>query len=259
MPLFETAIRENREVASDYFQMVFDWPSGIPRPLPGQFLTVRVGELPVPLLRRPFGFSGFAPARSGDTAAMIYWKRGPTTRILASMASGELVSIMAPLGRGFPAPAAERVPILVAGGVGIGPILFMANSLAAGHPAPVLLLGAKTAAGLPEVAVDPRVQLRTATDDGSAGLSGTVIDLLVRTIESTSGEAELYLCGPNAMLAAGHRVAADRGLAAWVSMEQTMGCGVGACMGCAVRVVGPDPYARVCTEGPVFPSTEIEW
>jgi dihydroorotate dehydrogenase electron transfer subunit len=255
MPLFTSEIVANHEVARDYFQMDFSWDADVPPPTPGQFFTIRVADSAVPLLRRPFGISGFGHG----LASMIYWRRGPATRLLAGYEAGDTLTVMGPLGIGFPPPAREAVPVLVAGGVGIGPLLFFANELAAAGHSPTLLIGARTDAGQPQVSVDHRVQLRRATDDGSVGFHGTVVGLLEHTIEISSGSPELYLCGPNPMLKAGHEVALRHDLPAWVSMEQTMGCAVGACMGCAVRVHGPEQYARVCTEGPVFRSTEIVW
>jgi len=190
---------------------------------------------------------------------MIYWRRGVGTRILSGYEADDTMSVMGALGVGFPEPAPEAVPLLVAGGVGIGPVLYFANTLAASGRHPVLLMGARTRAYLPAMTTHPQVQLRVATDDGSEGFAGTVIDLLRRTISVTAGSLELYLCGPDPMLRAGHYAAVEHDIPAWVSMEQTMGCAVGACMGCAVRVTGPEQYARVCTEGPVFRSTEIVW
>ena len=267
MPLFEARVTANHEIAHDYFQMDFTWPPGVRAPAPGQFFTIRVSEGPVPLLRRPFGVSAFTvgagPKNAGggrdSRASMIYWRRGPTTQLLAGDEPGDTIGVMGPLGVGFPDPAPDAVPVLVAGGVGIGPILFFANELARAGRQSIMLIGARTEAGLPSLTVDHRVQVRRATDDGSFGFHGNAIDLLEQTIDITSGDLELYLCGPDPMLRAGHESALRHGIPAWVSMEQTMGCAVGACMGCAVRVHGPTEYARVCTEGPVFRSTEIVW
>ncbi len=255
MPLFTARVLANQEVAHDYYQLDFSWISDAPRPVPGQFLTVRVGSSGVPLLRRPFAFSDAA----GERASMIYWRRGDATRAIAGYQPGDAIDVMGPLGVAFPEPTDGAVPVLIAGGVGVGPILFLANALAARAPYPILLIGARSAQGLPRVRVDGRVQLRTATDDGSAGYAGTVIDLLDRTLDITAGDVELYLCGPNPMLRAGHDLAARHGIPAWVSMEQTMGCAVGACMGCAIHLTGVERYARVCTEGPVFRSTDVDW
>ena len=267
MPLFEARVTANREIAHGYFQMDFTWPDAVRRPEPGQFLTIRVSSGPVPLLRRPFGVSAFAVGTGpkiadggrDSLASMIYWRRGPGTQLLAGDEPGDTIGVMGPLGVGFPRPGEGAVPVLVAGGVGIGPILFFANELARAGRHSIMLVGAQTEGGLPALVVDQRVQVRRATDDGSFGFHGTAIDLLEQTIDITSGDLELYLCGPNPMLKAGHECAVRHGIPAWVAMEQTMGCAVGACMGCAVRVHGPAEYARVCTEGPVFRSTEIVW
>lgn len=279
MPLFESRIGANQEIARDYFRMDFSWPAAVARPQPGQFFTIRVAESPAPLLRRPFGVSGYASAErvelqdpesgalapDGESeapdalASMIYWRRGPGTQLLAGLEPGDQLSVMGPLGVGFPDPQPGATPMLVAGGVGIGPILYLANSLAARSIPSLLVIGARTAAYLPRVAIDPRVTVHRATDDGSEGFEGTAVELLERLIVSSDGSPEIYLCGPNPMLRAGHECAGRHGAPAWVSMEQTMGCAVGACMGCAVRVHGEVQYARVCTEGPVFRSTEIVW
>lgn len=274
MPLFESTITANFEVASDYYQMDFTWPAPAPAPAPGQFFTIRIADAAVPLLRRPFGVSGYdasgrvartdgsSPAHGAPpepVASMIYWRRGPGTKLLAGAEPGDPLSVMGPLGVGFPSPSAGRIPVLVAGGVGIGPILFFANELARTGLSPILVVGARTAAALPRVTVDDRVTVHESTDDGSAGFRGTAIELLEQRVDLDPDTTELFLCGPDPMLRAGHEAAAAHGVTAWVSMEQTMGCAVGACMGCAVRVHAPERYARVCTEGPVFRSTEIVW
>jgi dihydroorotate dehydrogenase electron transfer subunit len=259
MPLFETTIVATRDVAPDYFQLDFEWPDGVEAPLPGQFLTIRVADTSAPLLRRPFGFSGFRSGPDGATASTIYWRRGAATRILAGYEPGEKIDVMAPLGVGFPTPRRTVRPLLVAGGIGVGPVLFLANTLAELGFSPLLLIGARTAAQLPEIQIDERVHCSRATDDGSSGFRGTAIGLLEQTLATVEGDREIFLCGPNVMLREGHRCAERHGVRAWVAMEQTMGCAVGACMGCAVRVHGPQRFARVCTEGPVFRSTEIVW
>ena len=261
MPLTDCPILTNHEIADDYFQMDLAWDDSLPAPTPGQFVTVRIGSTSVPLLRRPFGISGFVRRTDGSapTASMIYWRRGDGTRALAGLGRGETLNLMGPLGVGFPQPGNRTVPVLVAGGVGIGPILFFANSLAGSGRSPLLLLGARTASRIPRVPTESRVQILIATDDGSEGFHGTAIEMLSRTIDVTSGDLEIYLCGPHPMLRAGHELSLERGIPAWVSMEQTMGCAVGACMGCAIPIHGPGKYARVCTEGPVFRSTELVW
>lgn len=256
MPLYSARVLGNREIARDYFQLDFEWPQAYPTPAPGQFFTIRVDPGPVPLLRRPFGFSTVS---ADGRASTIYWRRGQATRAIAALQDGDVLDVLAPLGRGFPLPSSDSLPVLVAGGVGVGPILYLANALSAHSPAPLLVVGARSAVSLPEIDIDPRVEVHLATDDGSHGYHGTAVALAQELIEQRSEHAELFLCGPHPMLAAGHRLAEEFSLTAWVAMEQMMGCAVGACMGCAIPVHGEAEYARVCTEGPVFRTTKIAW
>lgn len=257
MPLFKASVLSNVDVAPDYLQMDFSWPEGVRPPVPGEFLTIRVTRGPSPLLRRPFGISAYTPSRG--IASMIYWRRGPATRILAGYESGDMLDVMAPLGVGFTPPPKGTAAVLVAGGIGVGPILFFANELARAGREVAMLIGARSANRIPQIDIHGDVKVHRASDDGSIGFHGTAIELLETILVGSPGPRAVYLCGPNPMLKAGHECALRHGLTAWVSMEQTMGCGVGACMGCAVRVHGPEEYARVCTEGPVFRSTEIVW
>jgi dihydroorotate dehydrogenase electron transfer subunit len=255
MPLFDASVVHNREIAQGYYSVEFAWPAEVPAPVPGQFATVRTSPGAVPLLRRPFAFSSF----TGDRASLIYWRRGTGTGLLATKTAGDAIDILAPLGTGWPAPDPGATPLLIAGGIGMGPIFYLASALwDAGRDAR-LLLGARSAALLPELPLFDRGATRRATDDGSAYERGTVMDLLEREYATLTGPAELFACGPTPMLSAVHHWAANAGARAWVSMEQQMGCGVGACMGCAVRVKSGNGYARVCTEGPVFDSTEVIW
>ncbi len=199
---------------------------------------------------------------------MIYWKRGPATRELAAMERGTTIDMMGPLGRGFPMPSASARAVLVAGGVGIGPIVLLAHHLqeSGAGVRPLVVIGARTQSGLPKVELGDEVDVVRTTDDGSAGRAGSSIEALAAELDSYGGAQEVYLCGPHGMLRAGHDVCAERSITAWVSMEQMMGCAVGACMGCVVEVAGRDRgsndgtlYKRVCTEGPVFDSREIAW
>jgi dihydroorotate dehydrogenase electron transfer subunit len=171
--------------------------------------------------------------------------------------------VLGPLGRPFPPPGRDEDPVLIAGGIGLGPMFFLFRSLVGDVPAsrpPVLLIGARTAELLPDPAVIPTGRVVLCTDDGTAGFRGTPVDYLRSPEGSTlTRHAVLYACGPRAMLAACHELSQACDSECWVSLEQVMGCGVGACMGCAVRTTGEQRYARVCTEGPVFRSGDIAW
>ncbi len=251
MKFIDARVIDNVSVAEEYYEMSFSWPSE-ETPLPGQFLTIRASDRTTPLLRRPFAFSRF----DDGVARIIYQKRGDATAILAAKTRDEPLNVVGPLGNIFPVPRDSGRPVLVAGGVGIGPIFFFAEHIRAHNP--LLVVGARTRGLLPAESCPHGIETVYATDDGSFGFHGTVVDVL-KTTYSTDDNWILYLCGPEPMLKAGHEFATERRVPAWVSLEQTMGCAVGACMGCAVRVTGGLGYARVCTEGPVFDSREIVW
>ena len=262
-----TLVLRNRSIAKDYYELLFAWPEGLEPPRPGQFLTIRIADTAMPLLRRPFAVSGY-DSRS-KTAGIIYQRVGPATRMLAAADAGDMLDMLIPLGNWFPEPEPDATPVLVAGGIGMGPIFFFAQMLrSAGRRSPeqraenrepVLVLGARNVAYLPTEDVLEGLEPVICTDDGSRGFAGTVVDYLKSAGVGKEAEAVLYACGPNPMLEALAAFAAERKLPLWVSMEQTMGCAVGACMGCAIPVHGPARYARVCTEGPVFDAKEIVW
>lgn len=142
----------------------------------------------------------------------------------------------------------------------MGPIFFAAEEWARKGLPSTLILGARSRVQLPEVQFSEEVRYFLCTEDGSAGFAGTSVDqLLHRLDEENPPSAILYSCGPEPMMHRLTEIAEERSMPIWVSMEQTMGCAVGACLGCAVRVRGPMQYARVCTEGPVFDGKEIVW
>lgn len=262
MKQFLSRVFSNESIASGYFEMWFDWHSEAPPPLPGQFLTVKSYGTTDLILRRPFALSSFDAALG--RAAMIYQIKGPATTMLAGKRPGETIDLIAPLGNHFPSPEGRRA-ILVGGGVGLGPILFYGNTLAAEGIEATVVLGFREIALVPALLSDrSRVRFEpvVCTDDGSRGFAGTTVDWLGSQAAARRGPFEgavLYVCGPNPMMAACDEIARSHGIRCWASMEQIMGCGVGACMGCAIPVRGEESFARVCTEGPVFESGGIKW
>lgn len=251
----------NRPAARGYLSLRFSWPETSPVPKPGQFLTIRVSDSPVPLLRRPFAFSD-----TGDGwAEILYEKRGTATTLLGGLQQGDSLDLLGPLGNSFSPPREHRRPVLIGGGIGMGPVLYWSRILAAQGYRPLLIIGARDKGLIPDLDLPRGIDFLPATDDGSLGFHGTVVDCLVNYIENhpeaEHGNLELYSCGPNPMMRALHSWSRGQLPPAplWVSMEQTMGCAVGACMGCVVKVHGEKPFARVCMEGPVFDSSLIDW
>ncbi len=256
MRQYAAEIIANAQIATGYFELTFLWPEEGEAPRPGQFISLKSYGITDLILRRPFAVSAFDAAKG--EARIVYQIKGEATRALAGRLAGERLDVIGPLGNTFPAPNGAR-PVLVGGGVGLGPILYHGNTLAAQGERPLVVLGFRGASLIPELASRCRFEPVLCTDDGSVGHRGTVVDYLRGLPRDGLSGGELYVCGPNPMMAGCHSLAADLDLACWVSMEQIMGCGVGACMGCAIPIAGSAAYARVCTEGPVFPSRMVAW
>jgi dihydroorotate dehydrogenase electron transfer subunit len=267
---FEAEILENRAVADSWRELVLSWEEAAGEPTPGQFLTLKVSPFSDPLLRRPFAFSGFRRAFPSITAAattpsaparasIVYQIRGGATRLLSELAAGARVDAIAPLGKGFPLPKADERPILAGGGIGLGPLLFLAQSLLELGASPLLVLGVRSAPLLPSIALPPDTIV--CTDDGSSGFHGTPVDYLARNAPGVAAgkRLRLYGCGPLPMLAALAALAAEKGWQADFSAEQWMACGVGACMGCALPRADGKGYFRACADGPVFEASLIDW
>jgi dihydroorotate dehydrogenase electron transfer subunit len=260
MKHFSAEILSNAPVSDCFHELTFAWDAAAPTP--GQFCTVRVSPYSAPLLRRPFAFSGYDASQK--TASIIYKKRGPATRILSGLAAGGKCDIIGPLGTGFSAMPGFPFPsvLCIAGGTGIGPMLFMAESVACAGGVARLILGCRTAGNVPALGLLGKLGAVITTDDATKGYGGTPADYLAKLTKDRFRGFTVCACGPMPLLLACHNWAQAEGLACFAAIEQIMACGVGACMGCAIRVKtasGSTGFARACTEGPVFDSERIVW
>ncbi len=213
-------------------------------PLPGQFYMLSSaarwggGEGERPYLGRAVSIM-----RAGDDGLVEFLLEdvGPGTRRLCELAVGDGLRICGPFGNGFTAPAPGPPPLLAGGGIGIAPLVGVAEAWGGSA-----LLGFRDrhhALGA-ELFNEPAV----STDDGSFGRAGLVTELLEE--ELAAAPRAVYACGPPAMLAAVRAAAARHGVPAQIALEAPMACGFGACYGCVVATV--DGYRRVCLDGPVF-------
>jgi len=253
---FEAEILSNRPVAESWRELVISWNGSTEIPEPGQFFTLKATESRDPLLRRPLAFSGFTSLGAGENrASAIYQIRGPATRILSGLAQGALLDVIGPLGRAFPLPLEDEVPVIAGGGIGLGPLLFLEERLRSSGLEPILVLGFRNAASIPSIELPASAII--CTDDGSAGAKGTPVDWISHN--APSSKIRLYACGPGPMLAALASAAAEHSWPGWFSAEQWMACGVGACMGCALPRADGSGYLRVCADGPVFDARDIAW
>lgn len=248
----------NDPIAEQCYCLTFDYPADLPPPLPGQFLTIRVTETSSPLLRRPFAFSGHDPV--AHQASIIYERRGPATRLMTAFRPGDPLDVIGPIGNAFPLPGPGTSTILVGGGIGMGPVLFQHARLLAAGCQVRLAIGGRSRQRLPVDHLPAGTIL--STDDGSLGYHGTIVQAL-EAVKPAGGvySPAVQLCGPGIMMHAAGLWAKRSFLSPviHVSMEQTMACAVGACMGCVIKVHHDKTYARVCAEGPVFDFNFIEW
>ncbi len=237
------------------FRHVYAAPAIARDAQPGQFLHVRVTQATAPLLRRPISilWSDFH-----EHVEILFKVVRQGTALLAEKRVGERVDLVGPLGTPFPYDF-SRDAVCVAGGYGIAPLCFLARANVSEHNRRILLYGARTASAIvlrPEwrQAFD---EVAIATEDGSLGKKGLVTDLL-RDLLVARRSLAVYACGPTPMLAAVARCVAnfaEPGTPCYVSLENRMGCGVGACLGCVVPT--RHGMATTCKQGPVFPAQEI--
>jgi dihydroorotate dehydrogenase electron transfer subunit len=248
-------------VADCFYELTFEWDGTAGEPQPGQFCTIRVSPFSTPLLRRPFAFSLYDPQRG--CAAIIYKRRGSATDLLAAKPAGDSIDVIGPLGTGFLTVPTGKLasPMCVAGGTGFGPMFFLYAELIKRGENPVLILGCRTDSQIPALKRIAGFEPIITTDDGSRGVKGTPVDYLAAMQKEISGTTSVCTCGPMPLMKGCHDWAQKRGISCYVSFEQTMACGVGACMGCAVALAGTEEnrYARACIEGPVFDSKRILW
>lgn len=256
--------------------LVLEAPEIASEARPGQFVMVRCADLP---LRRPLSIH----AAGDGSIALLFRVTGSGTTWLSSQEAGATVDLTGPLGNGYTLPAAQGRALLIAGGLGIAPLYFLAARL----PQPQLAIvvhGARSRNELysapeslrslmPRVARVDEIEAMVATDDGSAGAHGSALDVALPLLERATN---VYLCGPVGMCVAASAIsglrdditsqgpnmvcsseARERLESAEVSLEVRMGCGVGACYGCSISTL--QGRRKVCVDGPVFRFGDVCW
>jgi dihydroorotate dehydrogenase electron transfer subunit len=229
----------------------------------GQYVMIKAGTSADPPLRRPF--SVMAVDAAAETFTLFVKAIGPGSGALAAMRPGETAQCLGPLGRPFAAPPADVEPLLVAGGYGVAPFLLLSAQRSPASLRPRVFYGGRRAVDLQlrERFAGLGAELVAATEDGSLGQRGRVTEPLEAYLDAAPGRVELLACGPDAMLRAVAAIAERRRLTAQVSLDPWMGCGLGTCLGCVVRIQrGDEPrprYRCACTEGPVFDAATVVW
>jgi len=264
----DAEVLSSTRLSGDYCVVAFRAPALARSIRPGQFVMIRTSQGDTPLLRRPY--SVFQRVRGEDGAVVgfsVFNKRvGLGSTLLFNAAAGTRLSCLGPLGRPFSPPPPGSDVWMVAGGTGLAPFETLSEDLAATGVGGTLFYGARRASEL--FCIEPfdrrgtRVVL--ATEDGSRGTQGRVTVPLAEALAARAGTASvvLYACGPEPMLRAVAELGRRHGCRCEVATERQMGCGMGGCYSCVVRVHtagGGTRYARSCVEGPVFDAADIAW
>ena len=244
---------EKKELAPGIFDFWVENEWFAQKAQPGQFAHLLV---PGKTLRRPISICDVDTGRKA--MRLVFEVRGEGTEILSRTNPGETLDILAPLGHGFSLGDSTQKAVFVGGGIGVPPLLYAARR--DGKNATVILgFRNKNAVILEQDFRDAGCQVIVTTDDGSYGVHGFVTTCLQDVLQQPVDV--VYACGPTPMLKAVSVSAQEKGIACQVSLEERMGCGVGACLVCAckIKVQGKEQFLHVCKDGPVFDAKEVIW
>lgn len=243
-------VLQNRELCQNVYEIVIECPEIARESKPGQFLHVKVNKGIDPLLRRPISISRIY--RDTGSISLIYQVIGRGTKELAEFKQGEDIDVMGPLGNGFKIFPGSKCAV-VGGGMGIAPLIELASSLIDCDA----YLGFRCSTfKLDEYKAICR-ELYIATEDGSMGSKGYVTDI----IKDINRYDIIYTCGPKPMMKKVKELCASSSVKCFVSIEERMGCGIGACLVCACKIKEGDTwhYKKVCADGPVFEAGEVDF
>jgi dihydroorotate dehydrogenase electron transfer subunit len=300
---FDVIVCSHKQIKGRFFRLGLEFTGAgvkaFSQARPGQFAQLDLSEAVLPpaekmpedladtaqrkiLLRRPFSFCDVTVEGDKTAVEILYRVVGPATLRMSTLAKGDSISVIGPLGTGFSTPADKKTALLIIGGMGAGPLIHLAKVLTTDCPTTEVFAfaGAKTKEELPfgkpldklaqgvgfSLAEFARygVQSFMATDDGSAGFAGPVTGCFsdwLKHNELASRDTIIYACGPEAMLARVVEIARDRKIDCQVSMERMMACGIGLCQSCPVecKTNGSNEtiYKLCCKDGPVFDSKEV--
>jgi len=246
-------VQKNIRLNPRHFILELQAPELVPQFLPGQFVQVLVKDSPSTFLRRPFSIHGFDPVK--NTILLLIQIKGEGTHHLSLLREGDKLNMMYPLGNSFTLPAGKNV-LLVGGGCGVAPLLFLARWLKEQDVNVTILTGWKRKEDIFEKDVCQQCgEVLVITENGSEGEMGMVTGHSI--LRSDRIFDRIYCCGPDRMMKAIAHMAARKSIDCEVSLENTMACGFGVCLCC----ITPTNHGnqRVCLEGPVFNSKELGW
>jgi dihydroorotate dehydrogenase electron transfer subunit len=262
MRYFDARIIENRALGNGYFVIRLGGCDSLANSRPGQFMMLRGDWGRDPLLPRPMSLLSVAPEGRAD---MLGRSVGRGTKLLESAPPGTRVSVLGPLGNGFPDPTPATLDLLVAGGVGLPPLFMQAEHAARQGLVDrcEMIYGGRTSRDLVLLSEMRGLGLHThlATEDGSVGRRGRVTAALEARIEhhriaAPGQRLRIMACGPREMLWAVARLVEPHAIECYLSVEEQMACGIGVCLGCAVPARSR-PFRYTCSDGPVFLASDL--
>lgn len=242
----------NEQLCAEFYRLRIDAKPIAETARPGQFIHIRVNDGLEPFFRRPFSIF-----RAKNHIEILYEPVGPGTHALAAKKKGDVLDVLGPLGTPFRLPPQGiRNVIMIAGGIGVAPFLFLSDALKNKRYRLVLLYGGRTKGHVFGMDAFKKngCAVFTATDDGSVGVKGRVSKLFSK-IDPDPETAYIYTCGPRPMMASVQEFARSHKLRAQGSCEEVMACGLGACLGCSIKTT--KGFKTVCGDGPAFDLNEI--
>lgn len=256
MLIINSPIVELSEIQKGIFLQKIKSPEIAEKIFPGQFLNIKVNEGIMPLLRRPFSICDV----EDDNIFLMFNIYGEGTKILSCKKQGELINILGPLGKGFNYEQDFELAVFIAGGLGVAPFPYLARKLKNKKDV-ISFIGGRTKS---EVIKYNMPNYSVATEDGSEGFHGNVVQLFENEIKNYSDKKlKIFSCGPNPMLKAlsqSVKKLTDSGfqIQCEISTESAMACGFGICQGCPIQDANnPENYYLICKDGPVFNVNDI--
>ncbi len=245
-------VQEVKHLSKDTFILILKGSGELLPVLPGQFAEVEVPGSPEVFLRRPLSLH-HADIPAG-TISFYVKVVGKGTKRLSALLPGQRISVIYPLGNHFTIVPSGNV-LLVAGGTGVAPMLMLAQHLHAAGASPSMIIGGRSASDIHFSEDYERVaEMHVTTEDGTQGVKGLVTDHPL--LHDGFNFERIYTCGPEPMMKALSVIAREKGMPCEASLENTMACGFGACLCCVVKTT--EGHKCVCTEGPVFNTSQLE-
>lgn len=249
----------NKQLSHEMYEMEFKAPNMAVQCSPGQFVHIITGPGCDPLLRRPISL--YDVNKDQGIISLLYKVVGRGTELMTKIKANDYVDVMGPLGRGFSIDQAPRKTLLIGGGVGMAPLVYLARELKRSQNEITVIYGCNSQS---EAAAAGRLQsigvkLLLTTMDDSGDLQGLPTPANLAGHIQPADVDFIYTCGPEAMMAGWVEFARYNRIPGEVSLEEHMACGVGACLGCARKLKKTDVnYIKVCKDGPVFPIEQVD-